>query len=141
MNNMKKTAKEWYQQLPEPIRSEAIENWNKSDITGKGDLLECLPDSLEAFWWDWTPQLFDYWKDIKDRARNGEFNQPTPNLHGWIPVGEMLPTVEDGDENGDVMVLDKNKMKSICKPKWVKINIDLIQFWQPLPKLPEVKNV
>ena len=59
------------------------------------------------------------------------------NLHGWIPVSERLPTKDDADENGDVLVLDHNNVKSICTPKWVKINSEWLRFWQPLPKLPE----
>jgi len=128
-----KTAKEWFEQLPEPIRTQAKENSSYlNDIYS--NLAECLQMN---FGWSSTIQGHTYWSKIRNRAQSGEFNQPTPNIHGWIPVGERLPTEDDGDENSDVMVLDRNGLKSIARYYWVKINIT---HWQPLPKLPEVKN-
>ena len=135
-----KTPLEWYQHLPEPYRMEAVENWLGCEDLFKGHPVESLCEAIAIFIWDEIPQPLSYWSDIYARSYFGEFDKVPPKLHGWIPVGERLPEESDGDENGDVMVLDKNKLKSICKPKWVKINIDLIQFWQPLPKLPEVQS-
>ena len=56
------------------------------------------------------------------------------NLHGWIPVSERLPTAEDADELGDVLILTNNGVKKIVN--WIAIKPN-ITFWQQLPKLPE----
>jgi hypothetical protein len=133
---MKKSAKEWFAHLPEPIRSQAVANSNNLNMD-YSTLAECL---FKNFIWIDTPQGDDYWCETHNRADAGEFDQAEPNQHGWISVSDRLPTAEDGDERGDVLVLDKNGLKSIGSPKWVKINKDWIQFWQPLPKLPEVKG-
>jgi len=125
-----KTAKEWFEQLPEPIRTQAIEAWEKSNWNTKNYLCESLVDALNNWEWD------DYWGDVFNRFVKGEFD--TPNLHGWIPVSERLPTVRDADESYNIMVLTSEGEKAITS--WVIINPNSITHWQPLPKLPEVKN-
>lgn len=133
-----KKALEWFEQLPEPIRSQAIENWEKSDWEGKDRLFESLPSSLIlTFDWELTLQKRPYWVNIEYRASNGEFDQP--NLHGWIPVGERLPEESDADEFGNVLILTETK-KEIAHISLVKMNLHGLQFWKPLPKLPEVKS-
>lgn len=129
---MKKPALQWFEQLPEPIRSQAIAN-SYGLSTQYANIGECLYLNFEGAK---TSQGYEYWDTIRTRARNGEFDQP--NLHGWIPVGERLPTDEDGDENGDVLTLNFNNKKQIFN--WVAVRPAVIQFWQPLPKLPEVKS-
>jgi hypothetical protein len=59
------------------------------------------------------------------------------NLNGWIPVCERLPTAEDADENGDVLVLGIDNIKRVYFYDAVRIQKENIKFWQSLPKLPE----
>ena len=69
---MEKTIKEWLETLPEPIRTEALENAYNSAI---GYLRHSLSSALsDAFWWADSIQGSDYWEDIYDRAEAGEFN-------------------------------------------------------------------
>jgi len=71
---MEKTVKEWYNQLPEPVRSQAIKNCERPDM-----VVDSLLDALiEGFYWFDTPQDGDYWWDIYCRAKDGEFDNPPP---------------------------------------------------------------
>ena len=133
---MGKSAKEWYQHLPEPIRSQAVANsmglnWQYSNLA------ECL---LGNFIWTTSTQGSNYWDTLYARACAGEFDQPEPNLHGWIAVTDRLPTKEDGDKVGNVMIVSEDKTVSIMPVIWVVANNAICPFWQPLPKLPEVKG-
>jgi len=140
-----KTAKEWFEQLPEPIRTQAIENTKHAQPYTGDNIFESLYSALfGGFNWDLTKQGEEYWNRIADRAYRGEFD--TPNLHGWIPVSKRLPTTEDADEFGNVLILRETTEHQIetCKSiiKW-----DMLRhcnkettMWQPLPKLPEVQN-
>jgi hypothetical protein len=131
---MSKTAKEWFEQLPEPYRTQALENCTSDyeDIS----LSEAI---FGGFVWQLTPQGNEYWLGIRNRAKQGEFDMPQPNLHGWIPVSERLP--EEVSENYLVV---KNGIVdiSLFRGDWNKFHCDLQDFqevthWQPLPKLPE----
>jgi hypothetical protein len=70
-----KTILEWYEELPEPIRSQAIANNNLSDFKKSSSLERAIQ---EAFLWDDTPEGFDYWFVISNKAKAGEYDtQPT----------------------------------------------------------------
>ena len=145
-----KTAKEWFEQLPEPIRTQAIEAWEKSDWNTKNYLCESLVDALNNWEWD------DYWGDVFNRFVKGEFD--TPNLHGWIPVGERLPEHNEqvlviGDLDTDLTEGGETENNKVGLVAWSSVDLSPcvdtccysmwysnIQFWQPLPKLPEVRN-
>ena len=131
---MSKSAKEWFKHLPEPYRTQAIENSRRLDAEH-----ESLADALlNQFWWKDTPegQGYNYWDSIHQRAINGEFDL---NLHGWIPVKERLPEMPSENylvvKNGVVGI-------SLFRGDWNNFQCDLEDFqcvthWQPLPKLPE----
>ena len=63
-----KTILEWYQELPEPYRTQAIENCEH-------DLLDMIYDDIQSaigggFLWGQTEvkgQGWDYWKELSDR--------------------------------------------------------------------------
>jgi hypothetical protein len=57
-----KTILEWLQELPEPYRSEAIENVIKAKRTQKRDSLEDA--LLSAFPWEKTKQGWEYWDNL-----------------------------------------------------------------------------
>ena len=129
---------------------------NDTDYADK-DLFEDLTSAIgDGFYFDETPQGDEYWEDICARADRGEFNQPEPNLHGWIAVSDRLPDAGSevlviGDCDSDLSGFpEKNQVgivvwdsvqKSKCKD-WCYYSqwYTNIQFWQPLPKLPEVKG-
>jgi hypothetical protein len=60
-----------------------------------------------------------------------------PNLNNWIPVSERLPTKEDADEFGNVLILRENERKSITRFDMVRFCDKETTMWQLLPKLPE----
>ena len=57
-----KTIKELYETLPEPYRTQAINNsYNKDEMFSS--LYDAL---LSGFLWSETPEGFDYWNDYVD---------------------------------------------------------------------------
>ena len=132
---MKKTAKEWFQQLPEPIRLKAINYWVYKRLYeySDEDTFKSLPEAIGSIDWDRTEEGWHYWVDLHNDAEDGNF----PNLHNWIPVSERLPTKEDADEFENVLILRENARKSITKYDMVRFCDKETTMWQPLPKLPE----
>jgi hypothetical protein len=59
------------------------------------------------------------------------------NLNNWIPVGDRLPTKDDADEFGNVLILRENERKLIIKHDMVRFCDKETTMWQPLPKLPD----
>ena len=69
---MEKTIKEWLETLPEPIRTEALENAGELFSYPK---FHSLVDAIYgAFEWDLTKQGWKYWENVRIRAEAGEFN-------------------------------------------------------------------
>lgn len=72
-----KTVRKWAEHLPEPIRSQFLENvveYNKNFLAReKTDLASCIGG---GFAWVHTPQGWDYWDNIYDQARSGRFDIP-----------------------------------------------------------------
>jgi hypothetical protein len=129
---MKKTAKEWFQQLHEPYRTQAMENCTANDY--ESSLLDAISG---GFLWVSTREGFEYWRDVKLRAEKGEFDTPQPSLNGCIPVSDRMPTKEDADEFGNVLILRENRRKSITQFDMVRFCDKETTMWQQLPKLPE----
>lgn len=93
---MKKTILEWYEHLPEPIRSQAIENY---------DGTESMPDSIdsainEGFFWDLTREGCNYWENIYNRALNGEFD--TPIESDLVKAARRVVQYKDLEMDGDL---------------------------------------
>lgn len=56
------TIEQWLQELPEPVRSQALANmwWERAK-----DECDTLPNALHnAFLWFRSPERFDYWQSI-----------------------------------------------------------------------------
>jgi hypothetical protein len=65
-----KPTLEWFWQLPEPYRTQAIEN-----STRPYSVYQSLARALISnFTWESTPQKKFYWHDIYERAELGEFD-------------------------------------------------------------------
>lgn len=88
-----KTVREWAKHLPEPIRTQFLENVqalndNPEKILDKD--VESLSSAIFcAFGWIRSPQGHDYWNMIDNRAMTGEFNQSTP-----MTVPELLAKID-----------------------------------------------
>ena len=55
-----KTVYEWLKELPEPQRTEAVQ---QTKLANAEELAESLPEALAgAFDWDRSPQGFTYWE-------------------------------------------------------------------------------
>lgn len=61
----------WYEDLPEPIRSQAIENYDGTDIHQRS----IAGAIFMGMAWLTTPQGAEYWADIYNRANSGEFDK------------------------------------------------------------------
>ncbi len=69
---MEKTIKEWLETLPEPYRTEALDETKGRILkTNQGSLTEAIE---RAFIWADTPRGAFYWDDVRNRAEAGEFN-------------------------------------------------------------------
>jgi hypothetical protein len=78
-----KTIEEHLERLPEPYRSQALENLEKYPRTlGVGIVIIDPPIAQvirEAFIWAQTPQGFHYWEDLFIRLRQGKVElEPEP---------------------------------------------------------------
>jgi len=63
-----KTIKQWFNELPEPQKTEALENTPKLI---KENIADDLEDAIySAFRWDRTKQGYDYWQKICDSVAN-----------------------------------------------------------------------
>ena len=70
-----KTIREWLEELPEPYRTQAIDNYEnpecnmykRGDWTEPEKKQESLVDAIyDAFIWLRTPEGFQYWVDFKN---------------------------------------------------------------------------
>ena len=60
-----KTIKEWLKELPEPYRSEAIENTDSSRLVYKTSMVKDTATALKtAFAWNETKEGFVYWMEL-----------------------------------------------------------------------------
>lgn len=68
---------DWYDQLPEPIRSQAIENYDEEGAISPVDGLNRASFSAAihgGFSWYKTPEGHEYWANIFYKAIKGEFD-------------------------------------------------------------------
>ena len=66
-----KTNAQYYMQLPEPYRMQAINNAERDDMLGNE--IKSLAAALCAFPWETTPQGHAYWQEVFMKAKAGEF--------------------------------------------------------------------
>lgn len=72
---MTKTIREWFEELPGPQRTEAIEN-TKCELD---NIAYSLSGAIGmSFRWDQTPQGHTYWMNIYDEIGIKESNQSKP---------------------------------------------------------------
>ena len=76
MSTQGKTPQEWAEYLPEPIRTQFLENVNPNygNYSERTDSLDdCIYSSFD---WEYTTQGEFHWNAIYERALNGEFSKP-----------------------------------------------------------------
>jgi len=98
---MRKKVKDWLMELPQPYRSQALDNTNVPD----GDGCESLADAIScAFVWDRSPEGHEYWCNLRDRVKNG-----LPPLPTAIQLGNLISDIinQDGDDYTDGEVVDQ----------------------------------
>jgi cobalamin biosynthesis Mg chelatase CobN len=86
-----KTILEWYEELPEPIRSQAIANYdyeNSVAITLSGAI-------ATGFNWGTTPEGFDYWSD----SQNTYDPQPTTLEQSLSDLTKSLEEMKEAIES------------------------------------------
>ena len=98
-----KTILEWLNQLPEPIKSQAIENTKNDNPFSGNEIVDSLWKAIDyGFLWSSTSQGGNYWFYIKVRAERGEFGLhsiPWPEEATWenAPEGTFARAIdEDG---------------------------------------------
>lgn len=75
---MSKTIREWFEELPEPYRTQALKN---ASVDKLGEESESLAKALFiAFVWMETREGLDYWDVLWLRAVTGESFEGTPDL-------------------------------------------------------------
>lgn len=107
-----KIAREWFNELPEPIRSKAIANISEElEVKYPG-----LPGAIiGAFVWEDTPEGASYWGDVLDRYL------PTPS-DAWEGVKE--PTTEFNHRDHNVGDSDYSKYKIQVWDIWKEYNLN-----------------
>ena len=87
-----KTILEWYEELPEPIRSQAIANYD-----GEYLVADSLTNAISrGFYWGKSPEGQDYWQDIENKAEEGEYDPPPTPLEQSL--SDLTKTLEEMKE-------------------------------------------
>jgi hypothetical protein len=85
---------EWYEELPEPIRSQAIANYDPS--FSEVDEIESLSEAIgEGFNWMPSPQEHHYWEEVHNKAEAGEY---TPQSTLEQSLSDLTKTLEEMKE-------------------------------------------
>ena len=67
-----KTNAEWLNMLPDQYKWRALNN--ADDIGVLGHEVDSLLIALFAFPWELTREGYDYWKDVYEKVKRGEFD-------------------------------------------------------------------
>lgn len=65
-----KAARKWLEELPEPYRSEALEAVQLFPLTPNFNCETLSGDVRYAFWFDDSPQGYDYWDNLCTQLEN-----------------------------------------------------------------------
>lgn len=72
---MKKRITDWLQELPEPQRTQALDNTELFPLPGaENKEVDTMHEAISGFVWFQTPQGIDYWCEVHERALRGQFN-------------------------------------------------------------------
>lgn len=88
---------EWYEELPEPIRSQAIANYDPEFY--RDSMAESLVKAIGAgFNWEESPEKDDYWEEIYDLAESGDYDKTTPLEQALSDLTKTLVEVQESIE-------------------------------------------
>jgi len=108
-----KTYKEWFEQLPEPYRSEAIANDDPSYSPYGNGKANTLLESIEfSFNWLLSKEGTHYWEHVYARAKKGDFDKPTKQDHYNVPIQPVEFIVKN-----DLGFREGNVIKYVCRHK------------------------
>ncbi len=120
---MKKTAREWFAELPQPTREKALDNADK-EISGKFKSLD--EAILYGFNWEKTPEGPSFWYDVyaqyKDVPVSPGATLPTaiqaliPSIEAWAeargitsPQSQLIKFFEEGGELASALLKNKEE--------------------------------
>jgi hypothetical protein len=72
-----KTILEWYEELPEPIRSQAIANYDPIYRDNNSEANSLRNAIIDGFSWGRSTEGFDYWNDIDNKALAVHYDKST----------------------------------------------------------------
>lgn len=74
------TTQKTLAELPEPYRSQALANVNKGFENYTHDITDLDSALLSAFYWEKTPEGYDYWAKVYDAAYDLQYNYTPEKL-------------------------------------------------------------
>ncbi len=86
-----KTVGQWFMQLPEPYRLQALDNGERGDSLGLA--ASSMAAALCSFAWEATGQGYGYWEEVFRRAEAGQLGEPESTETAWaIKTPETGPS-------------------------------------------------
>ena len=78
---MEKTIEQWFQELPEPYRTKALENCKSPN---DNEVVETLSTAIAVgFLWQDTPEGEDYWSEVNETLVADEFDEEHDEEQRW----------------------------------------------------------
>ena len=96
---MNKTAREWFEELPSPIREMAVENAKNANVLE--EVCDTLTKAIDSFIWDETTQDWMFWHEVslgnydealaRIRQRECTIKECAEDFERRFGKGEKLP--------------------------------------------------
>lgn len=119
---MKKTAREWFAELPQPTREKALANTDKISLLLK---YKSLDEALTgSFYWHESPEGDTFWCNVCNKVLHpdAEATLPTPiqtlipSIESWAeargitsPQSQLLKFFEEGGELASALLKNKEE--------------------------------
>lgn len=62
---MKKTIKQWLEELPEPYRTQALNNYDEGFAIILSPIEDVVDALLASFSWNHSKEGWDYWENVR----------------------------------------------------------------------------
>lgn len=93
---MKKTAREWFAELPQPTREKALANTDKISLLLK---YKSLDEALDgSFYWHKSPEGDTFWENIVLQSRLAFPVYPDAGATLPTPIQTLIPSIESWAE-------------------------------------------
>lgn len=125
---MKKTAKEWFEELPSPIKDMAVENAKKKGILNKK--WSNLNYALWSVEWENTEQWHKFWEEV----RSGKYDEALSLLKPKVESTVDLSTKAKRDAYSDKYAFTSEVVKELagCITDIVTANaLDITTSFEP----------